>query len=107
MSAILANKAISERMNDSDWIRKEKSYKLDILVTKDEDVRDSYSAIALNLPGVASCGQTVDDALANVEEAACGVLESYIAHGIDIPWSNSSEVEIPQDGIRRRIIVNA
>ena len=45
-----------------------------------------YSAVAVNLPGCGSQGETWNEALENFEEAAIAAIESYIADEADIPW---------------------
>ena len=77
-------------------------FRIHILITKDED--DSYSAVALNLPGAGSCGETEEEALANAKEAIRGVLESY-GDG-EIPWRDSSSDEIPFGAKQKWIVVN-
>lgn len=45
-----------------------------------------FSAIALNLPGCASQGDTADEAIDNVREAAEGIIESYRDDKTEVPW---------------------
>jgi antitoxin HicB len=45
-----------------------------------------FSASVATLPGCYSQGDTEDEALANVAEALEGVLETYQARGLPIPW---------------------
>jgi predicted RNase H-like HicB family nuclease len=45
-----------------------------------------FSVYAATLPGVASQGDTEEEALANVAEAFRGCIESYQADGRPIPW---------------------
>jgi len=61
-----------------------------------------FSAIARNLPGVASQGETEAEALANVKEAALGCIEQYKADGKEIPWIEW-ELVSPVD---RTVVVN-
>ena len=50
---------------------------------------DAVSAIALNLPGVASFGNDEASAIENVKEAAAGCIASYESAGNGIPWEPS------------------
>jgi antitoxin HicB len=45
-----------------------------------------YSVIVPVLPGCASQGDTVAEALANVREALAAAIECYQAHNEPIPW---------------------
>lgn len=55
------------------------------------DGDEAYSVTALNLPGVVSCGDTQDEAIANIKEAALGIIEEYEESGEPIPWKELSE----------------
>lgn len=83
---------------------KPKAYRIHLLITKDAD--GIYSAVALNLPGAGSCGDTEEEAIENAREASRGILESYLEAGDEIPWKDSSTAEIPFGAEQRRIIVN-
>ncbi|HVC97358.1 MAG TPA: type II toxin-antitoxin system HicB family antitoxin [Pirellulales bacterium] len=50
---------------------------------------DGFSAIACDLPGVASQGDTAEEALRNVAEAYAGAIKSYLHHGEEIPWEDA------------------
>lgn len=52
----------------------------------------AVSAVALNLPGVASFGDDEESALANFREAAEGCIASYEEAGNGIPWEPSEAV---------------
>ncbi len=58
----------------------------DLFVELMEEPEGGYSAIAGNLPGVVSQGETKTEAMSNIYEAACGVIESYLSDGKPIPW---------------------
>jgi predicted RNase H-like HicB family nuclease len=45
-----------------------------------------FSAAVATLPGCYSQGNTEDEALANIAEALEGVLDTYKARGLPIPW---------------------
>ena len=81
-----------------------KGHKIHLLTTKDET--GVYSAIALNLPGAGSCGDTEDEAIENAREAIRAVIETYEYGGEDIPWKDSSAEEIPFGAKQKWIIVH-
>lgn len=64
-----------------------------------------YSAFAVGLPGVVSQGETEQEALANIREALAGAIESYLAHGEDIPWDDALD-DIPEDATIRWVAVD-
>lgn len=76
-------------------------YVVPIDLIREEDGR--FSAIAPNLPGVASFGDTKEQAVDHVIEAMQGALEAY---GSDsIPWTEPGPPDA--DAERRRIVVDA
>jgi predicted RNase H-like HicB family nuclease len=75
-----------------------------LVVLTEED--GGYSAILANLRGVASRGDSREEAIVNIREAAAGVIESYLAAGEDIPWNDPDSAEIPEGAARRWILVN-
>lgn len=64
-----------------------------------------YSAIVLNLPGVGSCGDTEDEALANAREAISAAVASFHEDKVEIPWVKTYEV--PAGARTEWILVNA
>jgi predicted RNase H-like HicB family nuclease len=60
-----------------------------------EEAEGGYSVIALNLPGAASQGETKEEALANIRDAAIGCIEEYEASGEAVPWVDVSQEDIP------------
>jgi predicted RNase H-like HicB family nuclease len=60
-----------------------KTYRLLAVIRKDND---GYSVVVPLLPGALSCGDTLEEAKANIREAAEGVIESYLEHDGSIPW---------------------
>lgn len=100
-----------ELLNDSngtstfgEWNRSEK-YRCQVLVVREDD--GSYSSIVVNLPGVGSCGDTEEDALANVREAVGAAIESYKEAGKDIPWTDVDGASIPSNAKQKWILVDA
>lgn len=62
----------------------------------------TFSIYAINLPGVASQGETEQEAIANIMDALAGVIAEYKSEG-EIPWAEDFiETEI----FERRILVN-
>jgi predicted RNase H-like HicB family nuclease len=88
-----------------DWSSPQNLYRCHICVTRDEG--GVFSAVVLNLPGCGSCGDTQEEALNNVREAARGVIESHTAAGEEIPWVDSTRSEIPTGAHEIWIVVNA
>lgn len=86
------------------WKESTRAYRCHILLTQEDDC--GYSAIVLNLPGAGSCGDTEDEAVHNAREAVCGVIESYLADGEDVPWIDSLTAEIPKNSRQLWILVH-
>jgi predicted RNase H-like HicB family nuclease len=66
---------------------------------------DGYTAYAVHLPGTVSDGDTVDEAIANIQEALEVSLAEYVSTG-EIPWTNEA---VPMDGevvLRKKVLVN-
>jgi predicted RNase H-like HicB family nuclease len=68
-------------------------YRCRVLIANEPD---GYSVRAAELAGVASQGENVGEAIANIKEACAGSIESYIANGEEIPWLNPPRE--PQEG---------
>ena len=100
------NTAVTHNVAENEW-HSSKGYRIHVLLTKDEDDMDSFSAVVLNLPGAGSSGATEEEALENAKEAVRGVLEEYKASGRDIPWKDSSTISIPPGAKQKWIILNA
>src|SRR5688572_29923201 len=67
------------------------NFRCHLAIIPDDD--GTFSALALNLPGAGSCGDTEHEAIENAREAIAGVLESYIEDREAIPWA--ADYEIP------------
>src|SRR5215467_5739990 len=50
------------------------------------ETEGGFSVLSANLPGVASQGETEEEALRNIVEAFEGVLATYKEGGEEIPW---------------------
>ncbi len=64
-----------------------------------------YSAHALRLPGVVSQGDSIEEALGNIEDAFRETLISYREDGLDIPWA-AVEIDRPTGSIERWTLVD-
>lgn len=60
-----------------------------------KDEESGYTAIATNLPGVVSEGDTLKEAVNNIREAFELAIESYRESQMPIPWG--SHVDLPED----------
>lgn len=60
------------------------NYRLYARVT--EDASGGWSAVVLNLPGVGSCGVSLDEAADRALEAVAAALAQYRADGVPVPW---------------------
>lgn len=90
-------------MFDLEW-PKQCAYRCHVCLVPEED--GQFSAIVLNLPGAASCGKTESEALANVEESICGLIEVYKETGDPIPWKDYRSEDIPSGTKTQWIMVN-
>jgi antitoxin HicB len=72
-----------------------------VYLTPEED--GGYSVVSATLPGVASQGDTEEEALANIKEAFEGSIASYRDHGEAIPWL--AKAREPEPGALVRAVV--
>jgi predicted RNase H-like HicB family nuclease len=70
------------------------AFRCHLAIIREEE--GDFSVLILNLPGVGSCGNTENEAIANTREAIAGALESYVESGEEIPWADASAYSIPQ-----------
>lgn len=80
-------------------------YRCHVCIIHEDD--DTFSAIVLNLPGCGSCGDTEEEAIANVRDAVVGVVESHDAAGEKTPWRDAEAGDIPMGAKQKWILVNA
>lgn len=85
-------------------MKKPRSYKIHLLVTKDEDER--FSAIALNLPGAGSSGDTEEEAEKNARDAIRATIKSYLDDEAEIPWRDTQSNDIPSSAKLKLILVD-
>ena len=64
-----------------------KKYEYTVILEYDEEI-DEYAALVPSLPGCTSQGKTREEALANVQEAIQGHIETLRQLGRDIPIEN-------------------
>jgi predicted RNase H-like HicB family nuclease len=69
-----------------------------------EDV-GGYSAYALRLPGVASQGESIDEALENICDAFVEAIRVYCETGAQIPWQEV-DIERTKGCFERWMLVN-
>ena len=103
-SVTIENDALTQKMSGSNW-KLAQGHRVHLLISKDEE--GGFSAVALNLPGAGSCGETEVEAVSNAKEAIRGVLESYKASGGTVPWKDTSSEEIPAGTKQKWIILDA
>ena len=48
-----------------------------------------FVSYCLNLPGAASCGDSLGEAVENLREAVAGCISSYLEAGKEIPWTKA------------------
>lgn len=65
-----------------------------------------FSAEIITLPGVASQGNTEDEAIANLREAFKGAIESYLESGSAIPWSSLVPTKRPANVKEKRVVMH-
>ena len=82
-----------------------KLYELRVLLCPEEE--GGYSIISLNLPGVISEGDTVQECLTNISEAFRGAVAAYEESGATIPWGEQTVEEAPMGSRELWICVNA
>ena len=79
------------------------AYRLHLAIVHEDD--GTVSAIALNLPGAGSCGDTEEEAVANAKNAVSEVIRSYLDEKKEIPWNNDYNQRIPEDAKIKRELV--
>lgn len=90
----------------SRWIFPKKDttvYECRVLICPEAE--GGYSVHATKLPGVSSQGETVAEALHNIEEAFRGAIADYKANGEDIPWDDAI-IDRTEGSLERWILVN-
>jgi predicted RNase H-like HicB family nuclease len=98
-----ASNACSFMFDEIEW-PETSAYRCDIALFQEDD--GQFSAIVLNLPGAASCGDTEAGALESVKESIRGLIEVYKEHSDPIPWKNYKSEDIPENSKIERVLVN-
>jgi len=75
-----------------------------VWLTPEED--GGFSVEAVSVPGVASQGETIEEAIENIKDAFTAAIETYNDSGMDIPWTQDLPEERPANVIERWILVN-
>ena len=97
------NDSVKKDVHSTDW-KNSTAYRCHVLLVREDD--GTFSGVVLNLPGAGSCGDSEDEALANVREAMAALIESYQAANQEIPWVDSSQAEIPAGARQKWVLVN-
>jgi predicted RNase H-like HicB family nuclease len=64
-----------------------------------------YVAYALRLPGVATQGDTLEEAVENIKDALQAALQEYLNSSAVIPWRDNP-LEHTKGCVERRVLVN-
>lgn len=84
-----------------EYLQEKRAYQCRICVC--EEAEGGYSAFAIRLPGVVSQGESLEEVLANIEDACREVIAEYLESG-EIPWQDAPQ--LPEGSIQRWIVVN-
>lgn len=100
------NKSCSDATGEFGGWTQARAHRIDLWIGRDEE--GTYSAIAMNLPGVGSCGATGEEAILNAKEAIQEAIKSYLDESVPIPWDLNWELKepLPFGGELRRIMVD-
>lgn len=97
---------ISLGLMEAEWRNYTTRLRIEVrLIPEDEG---GFSVYAVRLPGACSQGETVAEAIANIQDAVAGLIEQYEADGVKIPWLPDAETPEPSsEEIRRWIAIDA
>ena len=98
---IFKNDAITIRVRKGWWPTK--GHRCHIAITKDNGI---YSVVVLNLPGAGGCGDTVEEAIYNTEEATRAAIASYKSADKEIPWKKTYYNDVSPGSEGKWIVVN-
>ena len=70
--------------NEMEWSSPDRTFECAVVFEPEDS--GGFSIYAASLPGVASQGDTEENAIANIAEALQGVIADYIESGDAIPW---------------------
>jgi predicted RNase H-like HicB family nuclease len=87
-----------------EWLAfEDRTYECRVLICP--EIGGGYSAHVIRLPGVVSQGETVEEALKNVEDAFQEIAKLYLEDEGTIPWCDS-DIDKPKSALERWILVN-
>jgi len=92
----------STTLSNLDWREFPENTRFECRVGLIQEEDGSFSVYAKNLPGVASQGETVAEALENIVDALAGALAEHLSCG-EIPW----EEDFVEEGtVEKRVVVD-
>jgi predicted RNase H-like HicB family nuclease len=89
MTVAQISESIADRVG-LDWENPKSAYQCRVLLIPEDD--GEFSAIGLDLPGVASQGSNPQEAIANFKDAFSATAAEYISSGTAIPWAEDVDV---------------
>lgn len=89
---------------EDEWRQCKGVYRYFVYLTPEE--KGDFSVVAARLPGVASQGNTEQEALANIVEAFKSAIAHYKEQGVDVPWTKTP-IEPPRGSVTRVVIVRS
>ncbi len=87
------------------WAKKENTYRVRVAICPDADDGGFYS-YGISIPGIAGQGETEEEALGNIRDAAREAIAAYIVEGMQVPYVTNQE-SLPRGCVERWITVNA
>ena len=93
----------SEVVEKAVWKKFDHTYECPVLICPEEE--GGYSVHALRLPGVASQGEPVDEAVENIRDALQAAMQVYLEDSGSIPWCDN-DVERSNGCLELRILVD-
>lgn len=104
MSTLIEDrKAYAGQYRHCTWEQLNRTYRCRVILCPEDD--GGYSVLTWRLPGVASQGDTEDEAIANIAEALQAALQMYLEDG-SIPWQDIDDRDVPKNSIERWILVD-
>ena len=105
MTEVMEFKGTNAEFSVGNIIQDGGSVRAHLAIVKEAD--GSFSVVVLNLKGCGSCGDSEEDAVANVRDAVAEVVASYKDDNLDVPWVDISEYDnIPQGANLKWIMVD-
>ncbi len=88
------------RIEDAKWDYPKNTYRVCVRIARlcDEWCNPQGCFVYVpGLPGCASQGDTIEEALENIREALKGCMESYLEHDEVIPWVRNEDKSLRED----------